>query len=49
MDTIKTMGDLTQGTIINFNRCITADFTNYVVLRQYEDRFGRFIYATYKN
>ena len=42
MDTIKTMGDLTQGTIINFNRCITADFTNYVVLRQYEDRFGKF-------
>jgi Cft2 family RNA processing exonuclease len=35
-----TFGELTQGTVINFYRSVTADNTNYVVLRQYQDRFG---------
>ncbi len=38
----KTFGQLTVGTVINFYRSTTADDTNYVVLRQYEDRFGNF-------
>ena len=38
----KTFGQLTQGTVVNFYRAITADDTNYVVLRQYEDIFGFF-------
>jgi hypothetical protein len=37
-----TFGELTQGTVINFNRSVTADDTNYVVLRQYEDKWGFF-------
>lgn len=37
-----TFGQLTQGTVINFYRPVTADDTNYVVLRQYEDRWGLF-------
>ena len=40
--TTKTFGDLNQGTVINFNRCVTADNTNYVVLRQYKDTWGHF-------
>lgn len=36
----KTFGQLTQGSVINFTRSITADNTNYVVLRQYKDEFG---------
>ena len=39
---IKTFSQLTQGTVINFSRMTTADNTNFVVLRQYEDRFGLF-------
>ena len=38
----KTFGQLTQGTIVNFYRPVTADDTNFVVLRQYEDRWGTF-------
>jgi len=40
--TSKTFGQLTQGTVINFNRCVTADDTNFVVLRQYSDKWGDF-------
>jgi len=36
----KTFGVLTIGTVANFNRCVTADNTNFAILRQYEDRFG---------
>lgn len=36
----KTFAQLTQGSVINFTRLVTADNTNYVVLRQYEDKFG---------
>lgn len=36
MGTAKTFAKLTIGTVINFNRCTTADNTNFVVLRQYE-------------
>lgn len=42
MGTAKTFAKLTIGTVINFNRCTTADNTNFVVLRQYEDRWGKF-------
>jgi hypothetical protein len=38
----KTFGQLTQGTVVNFYRPVTADDTNFVVLRQYEDRWGSF-------
>ncbi len=38
--TAQSFGTLSTGTVINFNRCTTADNTNYVVLRQYEDQFG---------
>ncbi len=38
----KTFGQLTQGTVVNFYRAVTADDTNFVVLRQYEDRWGSF-------
>ena len=38
----KTFGQLTLGTVINFYRSVTADDTNFVVLRQYEDKFGLF-------
>jgi hypothetical protein len=37
-----TFGELTQGTVINFYRSVTADNTNYVVLRQYESKWGNF-------
>ena len=40
-ETLK-FAELTQGTVINFNRSVTADDTNFVVLKQYEDMFGRF-------
>ena len=39
---MKTFGQLTQGTVINFYRPVTADDTNFVVLRQYEDKWGSF-------
>jgi hypothetical protein len=44
MTTTETLkfGQLTQGTVINFNRSVTADDTNFVVLKQYEDMFGKF-------
>jgi hypothetical protein len=44
MTTTETLkfGQLTQGTVINFNRMVTADDTNFVVLKQYEDMFGKF-------
>ena len=38
----KTFGQLTQGTVINFYRPVTGDDTNFVVLRQYQDRWGSF-------
>lgn len=38
----KTFGQLTQGTVINFYRSVTADDTNFVVLRQYSDKWGFF-------
>lgn len=38
----KTFGQLTQGTVVNFYRPVTADDTNFVVLRQYEDKWGSF-------
>ena len=42
MTTTETLGQLTQGTVVNFCRPVTADNTNFVVLRQYEDRWGSF-------
>ena len=39
---IKTFGELNLGTVINFNRCTTADDTNFVILRHFEDKFGKF-------
>ena len=38
----KTFAQLTIGTVINFYRSVTADNTNYVVLRQYTDRWGNY-------
>ena len=38
----KTFGELTQGTVINFYRSVTAEDVNYVVLRQYESKWGNF-------
>ena len=38
--TVITFGELTQGSVINFYRCTTADNNNYAVLRQFEDRWG---------
>jgi len=38
----KSFGSLTVGTVINFYRGVTADNTNFVVLRQYQDKFGDF-------
>lgn len=38
----KTFGQLTQGTVVNFYRSVTADDINFVVLRQYKDRWGDF-------
>ncbi len=40
--TALTFGELTQGTVINFYRSVTADDTNFVVLRQYEGKWGHF-------
>ena len=42
MENVKTFKDLTKGTVINFYRSTTADDTNFVVLEQFEDRFGKF-------
>lgn len=42
MATVKNFGSLTIGTVINFNRPTTADDTNFVVLRQVEDKWGAF-------
>ena len=36
----KTFGQLTQGTVVNFYRSVTADDTNFVVLRQYAHNMG---------
>lgn len=38
--TTQTFGQLAPGSVINYYRGVTADNTNYAVLRQYEDRFG---------
>jgi len=38
---VKTFGELTQGTVINYRNNVVADDTNFVVLRQYENRFGK--------
>lgn len=40
MRTSKTFGQLTQGTVVNFYRSQTADDTNFVVLKQYTDKWG---------
>jgi hypothetical protein len=40
--TTKTFGELKKGTVINFYRSVTADDTNFVVLNQYEDMWGKF-------
>jgi hypothetical protein len=40
MNTVKTFGQLTTGTVINYSNCVTADNTDYVVLEQYTDRWG---------
>jgi hypothetical protein len=40
--TTKKFGELKQGTVINFYRSVTADDTNFVVLNQYEDMWGKF-------
>jgi len=40
LETTKTFGQLTQGTVVNYSNMTMADDTNFVVLRQYEDRFG---------
>ncbi len=37
-----TFGELTQGTVINFYRSVTAEDVNYVVLRQFESKWGHF-------
>lgn len=42
MENTKTFGQLTQGTVVNFYRTTTADDTNFVVLRQYSDKWGDF-------
>ena len=42
MNTETTFGQLTQGTVINFYRSVTAEDVNYVVLRQYESKWGHF-------
>jgi hypothetical protein len=36
----KIFGQLTQGTVVRYYSPVTADDTNYVVLRQYQDRWG---------
>jgi hypothetical protein len=36
----KIFGKLTQGTVVRYYNPVTADDTNYVVLRQYQDRWG---------
>ena len=38
----KTFGQLTIGTVVNFYRSVTADDTNFVVLRQYTDKWGHY-------
>ena len=38
----KTFGQLTIGTVINYSNSITAENTNYVVIKQYNDNFGYF-------
>ena len=42
MENVKTFATLNPGTVINFYRSTTADDTNFVVLEQFEDRFGKF-------
>lgn len=37
---MKKFADLTQGTVIRFERCTTADETDFVVLNQFNDKFG---------
>jgi hypothetical protein len=38
----KTFGQLTQGTVVNFYRSVTADDTNFVVLRQHTEKWGHY-------
>jgi hypothetical protein len=39
----RTFAELTQGSVVNFRRLVTADDTNFVVLGQYKDPYGDFI------
>jgi len=41
LENVKTFSRLKKGTVINFNRATTADDTNFVVLSQYEDNYGK--------
>ena len=38
---VKTFGELTVGTVINYSNMTTAQDTDYVVLYQYEDQWGK--------
>ena len=38
----QTFGNLKVGTVINYTNNVVADDIDFVVLRQYEDRWGSF-------
>jgi len=38
----KTFGKLTTGTVINYYCGVTAQDTDFVILEQFESRFGKF-------
>lgn len=40
---MKTLADLKQGTVVNFNRPVTVDNINYIVLRHLRDGFGSWV------
>jgi hypothetical protein len=37
----KTLGQLTVGTVVNYTNLVVADNTEYVILCQYTDKFGK--------
>ena len=37
-----TFGELQIGSVINYSNSVTADDTNYVVLYQYQDKWGSY-------
>jgi hypothetical protein len=39
---MKTFKELTTGTVINYTNNIVADDIDFVVLKQYSDKFGNF-------